>query len=789
MFRHYWISAWRSLRRYLSVTVMNVTGLTAGLACTFLIFLWVGDELKYDRFHMNAEQIYRVEEDQPYSNGTFHVTVTPWPSGPVWKLQIPEIQEQCRLTAPGSFLIARNEVAFYEEGVLAVDSSFFRLFSFPLLRGDAGTVLGRPLSMVISDEMAAKYFGKEDPMGKTLLINTREVFQVTGVFRKMPENSSVRADFLIPYDYMKHSQYYSESWSSNSIETYVKLIPGADTAKVNRLLTRVVAENNTDNTTRFMVFPLVKQHLYSYFGFGHKPGAILNVWIFSAIALLVLLIACINFMNLSTAQSAMRAKEIALRKVNGATRRQLMTQFFGESALTTLIAAVVAVVLCLVLMHVFNRISGKHFVAADLMQPVFVAGLVVISVLTALSSGLYPALVLSGFKPVSMLKGGQPSGMTGTRFRKISVFIQFALSIMLITGTLVLYKQLQYMQSKKLGYDKENLLYIPLRGDLKKSYDLIKQELLQEPGVKAISASNSPPYMIGSNSDNITWEGKPADMHVLVSMGSADYDYIEAMGIKLKAGRGFSSAFPGDADHDTTANFIINEQLEKIMETDNAVGARLKFGSAGTVIGVMKDFNFQSLHEPVAPLALAIWGNDYRNFMLVRLQPGNLAGNLKLLGKAWERVVPAYPMDFHFVDQEIEGNYRSEIRMGTLMNIFSLLALIIGSIGLFGLSAYMVEKKNREVGLRKALGAGNAHIIFLFLREFLVLQFVAALIVIPVSYRVLQQFLNNYNYRISLNPWLFAASVGITLVVAVAAISYQTLKALRINPAITLKQQ
>ncbi len=705
MFRNYLVIAFRNIVRHFSVSFMNMAGLSIGLACAMLIFLWVADELDFDRFHKNAELIYRVEEDQHYSNGVYHVQVTPWPSGPVWRDQIPEIREACRITQAGSFLFTRNERSFYEEKVSAVDSSFFDMFSFELIKGNPKKALAQPGSVVISDEMASKYFGKEDPIGKTFTVNTKEIFQVTGVMKKMPSNSSIDQDFLIPFDYMKKSQWYSDQWGNNSITTYVMLRPNVETSKVNAKLTAIARQHNPQSTTDFVIAPLTRMHLYSYWGFGHKPGAILNVWIFASIAILVLIIACINFMNLSTARSIARAKEIGLRKVNGAHRNNVLFQFFGESLLMAFLSMVIAFVLVLLLLSPFNSISGKVFHLADLITMRFVLGMVVITILTGLLAGTYPAMVLSGFRPIHTLKGNFNTGTTGITFRKISVTIQFGLSIMLIAGTIVIYRQLHLMQSQKLGYDKENLLYLPLRGDLKNSYPMIKEELLHEPVVKSITAGLDQPQQIGSNSDNAFWEGKSPETDILVSMSGVDFDYVETMGIEMKAGRTFSKAYPGDVSHDTTANFIINETMEKIMGLDNAVGASLRFGSYGTIVGVMKDFNFQSLHNKIEPLAISMWGPQFWNYMYIRVNPGNLTETMKQLEKAWKRIMPAYPFDYHFVDQDFDNMYRTEERMGTLMNYFAIFAILIAAIGLFGMATYTVEQKTREVGIRKALGA------------------------------------------------------------------------------------
>jgi putative ABC transport system permease protein len=789
MISNYLLISWRNITRYFSVSLMNVIGLSIGLACSMLIFLWVADELGFDRFHARADQIYRVEEDQPYSNGIFHVTVTPWPSGPVWKEKIPEIEQACRLTSAGGFLITRNDRSFYEEKVAAVDSTFFTIFSFELLSGDPETVLKEPGSIVISREMADKYFGDEDPLGKALLVNTKEVFKVTGIMENMPDNSSIDQDFLIPFDYMKKSEWYSDDWGSNSIFTYVMLRENTSPLPVNKKLTQIVREHDPQNDTEYLLAPLVRMHLYSYFGYGHKPGAILNVWIFSSIALLVLIIACINFMNLSTARSASRAKEIGLRKVNGAHRWNLVFQFYTESLLTTLISMIIAFLMVALLLGQFNLISGKEFAIPDLLTPLYIVGMLGITLFTGILAGTYPALVLSGFEPMKTLKGAFSMGSRGGVFRKITVTIQFALSIMLITGTIVIYRQLNHLQHQKLGYDKENLLYVPLRGDLKSAYPRIKEELLREPVIKSITASTHPPQNIGSNSAGASWEGKPPDLEILISMSSVDFDYVETMGIKMKSGRSFSKSYAVDIPHDSLASFLINEQMEKIMNMENVVGTQLHFGAVGPVVGVMEDFNFQSLHNKIEPLAISTWGSNYLNYMYIRINPGNLTTTMKRVEQAWNRIMPSYPFDYHFVDDDFDKTYRTEERIGTLMNYFAVLAVLIASIGLFGLATYTVEQKTREVGIRKALGAPSFTIFGLFTGEFLKLLLIAVLVSVPLAWYLFSRFLQNYSYHTRLNAWIFIVSAFITLFVALMAISYQTIRAIRTNPADILKYE
>jgi putative ABC transport system permease protein len=780
----------RNILRHKLVSFITIFGLAIALAGSMFIFLWVTDELNFDRFNKLGDRLYRVEEDQPYSQGLFHVNVTPWPSGPVWKANVPEIENSCRITATGSLLFRRNDKIFYEDNVLAVDSSFFRMFSVPLLEGDRRTLLKDPQSIVISDEMALKYFGKEDPMGKSIEINNTEAFQVEGIMKKIPTNSSIQADFLIPFSYMKKSSWYSENWSNNSITTYVLLANGTDEASASMKINKVVKEHNPETTTKFMLFPFLRMHLHSYWGFGHKPGAIVNVWIFSFIALMVLIIACINFMNLSTARSASRAKETGLRKLNGAYRKDLIFQFFGESFLHALTSMILSVAIVAAFLGSFNLVTGKQFAASDLVAPAFIMSIVIITFTTSLFAGSYPAFVLSSFKPINVLRSGMTGGTRGVKFRKITVVLQFTISIILILFTIVTYSQLKFMQGKSLGYEKENMIYLQTKGSMIENYPVIKQEFLMNPSVISVTACTNPPQSIGSNADNIWWEGKSPTDHSLVSMCGVDFDYVETMGIKMKSGRAFSKNFSLDTPHDTSGTFLINEQLEKLMGTGDAVGRQLKFGGTrGLIVGVMRDFNYESLRSKIEPLAVWIWSAKYFNFIYFRLRPGNMHETLAGLQKIWEKIMPLYPFNYQFLDQEIDKMYRVEERTGTLLKYFSILAILIACFGLFGLATYSVEQRTRELGLRKVLGATGISIFGLISREFLELLIIASLISVPLSVFMLQRYLSNFGFHIQLTIWMFVIALILSLFVAVLAISYQLISAIRNNPAKSLKYE
>ena len=799
MFKNYLRIAIRNFFKQFGYTFINVVGLALGMACCLFIMLWVFHELSFDRFHENADTLYRVEQDQFYSGETYHVNVTPYPMGPGLEEEIPEIIDASRYSGIGTMLFIHGDNRFFEMRVRAVDSSFFQMFTFPLIHGDRESALDDPYSIVISEELAEKYFGNENPLGETITINTQYDFKVTGVLEHLPTNSYLRFDALVPFEFVTELGRYNDSWGSNSIITFVQLQPEAEISTVNQKITDVrhkhVAERiedpedllrfNERQKTQFMVRPLTDIHLYAYFGYGHTPGNIMFVYIFIIIALFVLLIACINFMNLSTARSTGRAREIGLRKVVGAMKSNLIGQFYGESMLLAIIALALAFVLAAGLLPRFNALSGNEFKLTSLLSLKFILGMITITLLTGIISGSYPAVFLSSFQPVKTLRGAHSPGRGGALFRKILVVIQFTLSIFLIIGTTVIYKQLNYMRSKKLGFDREHVIYIPLRGNTEESYELLKTEMKKDPVVVDVTGSWSWPAHFGSNTGGADWEGKDPDQGVLISVNLVDFDYTETMKIEMASGRSFSKSFSTD----TSSAFLINEELQRIMDKETAVNERFEiWGREGTIIGVMKNFHFQSMHNDIEPLVLMIWPNSLQ-YMLVRLQPGDLKKNIERVKSIWEQWIPQYPFVYEFLDKAIDDMYETEQRIGTLVQIFAIMAVVIACLGLFGLASFTAEQRTKEIGIRKTLGASIYGIILMLSREYTKWIIVSAGIAWPVSFLLLSKWLQNYAFRTNLSWWIFIGSGIAALLMAVLTVSYQSIKAAVANPVEALRYE
>jgi len=773
------------------ITIINITGLSVSLACALFMLLWVEHELSYDRFHKDFKQLFRVEEDQYYSGAEpYHVNVTPHVSGPVWKDEVPEITEQCRIAFTGGQLFSYEDNKYFEGGIAAVDSTFFDMFSFEFKYGNKESVLRDPYSMVITDEISEKYFGKENPVGFSIQVNQEDPYTISAVVKKPPRNTILRFKVLVPWHYIKSQPYYSESWNNNSIQTFVKLQEGSIDTVLNRKITEVTNLYKENNTIDYSVASLSGIHLHSYFGFGNSPGAILYVYIFSAIAIFVVLIACINFMNLSTARSSVRAKEIGLRKVNGASRGQLARQHLFESFIQTLISVVLAFLIVLLLLTKFNQISGKDIVPSGIFSLQYMMGIVAVLLITTLLAGSYPALYLSAMKPLQAIRDQADKRKGSGLLRRILVVFQFSLAVLLITGALVASRQLTYMRTAELGFNKNNLVHIELKGNLNQEYEMLKEEFMRNPGIISSTASMQPPYRIGSNSSGINWEGKDPEQDVLVSNTAVHYDFVKTMGITLHSGRDFSEAYPSDMYQDTMANFILNKTMADIIGDHEVVGMELQFGGIkGQIVGVMDDYHFQPLGNKIEPMAIAPMPVENLQHMILRISDNNPEQALNFIEDKWAELLPQYPLEYNFVDQVINDMYRTEERMATLLKIFTLVAMIIASLGLFALASFTAVRRTREIGIRKIMGAMERQITLMMIRDFSLYIIISLVIALPAVWLIAGKWLNEFSFRISLKADLFLLTAFITGLVAILTVLYHAIRTARTNPVEALRHE
>jgi predicted permease len=783
MFKNYLKTTIRNIIKYKGYSLINISGLAIGMACCLLISMWVLDELSYDKFHKNASQLYRVEENQHYSGRIFHVTVTPYPIAPAMVKEFPEIADATRYVWAGGSLLRYKEKAFYEYYMRAVDPSFLNMFTFPLIKGDITTALKESHSIIISEKIAEKYFGEEDPLGKTITINNKNVFTVTGILKDVPHNSYLQFDILIPYEFLRKTGRTNDSWGSNSIQTFVKLQPQATMDQTNKKILNYIRTREKESLTDLELMPFTRIHLHAYWGYEKKAGNIVGVYIFSVIAVFILVIACINFMNLATARSARRAREVGMRKVVGALKSNLIRQFFTESVVFALVALVLAVIIVMLLLPTFNNLTGKEITFGVAGFQNILMLLLAITLFTGIVAGSYPALYLSAFHPVKVLKGSLSRG--GVLFRRILVVFQFVLSIFLILGIIVTSQQFTYLKNKDLGYDKDHLFYVGVREGIKNSYQTLKTEIKKIPNVLGVTGTQQVPGNIGSNSSNADWDGKDPEFDLLVGFNQIDYDFVKTMKIDIVSGREFTKDFPGDIKK----NFLINEEMARIMRNKEPVGARFQFqGVKGQVVGVMKDFHYQYTGLKIEPLAWLLDPEDV-NYLLVRVAPKDVSATIDTIKTTWSRVIPNYPFNYRFLDEDFDRMYRQAERMETVVGTFTLLSIFIACLGLFGLASFTAEQRTKEIGIRKVLGATIPKLTFLICREFLLLVVLATIIAWPLAYLTMNNFLKDFAYRISLSPSFFILSMAIAVVIAVISVAYQSIKAALTNPVDSLRYE
>jgi ABC-type antimicrobial peptide transport system permease subunit len=699
--------------------------------------------------------------------------------------EIPEIEHAVRTAGMGELLVRYGDKILYQDGIMAVDPAYLEIFTFPLVKGDSSTALSDPLSMIVSEELAAKYFGDEDPLGQTLTIDTRHTFRITGVMKNIPQNSDFRFKMLLSFKFLEDQGYTNDSWDSNNIPTYIKLRGDASAAQVTAKITELNARNRDTEDLTFSLMPLARIHLYSHFGFDTGPRASQYVYIFSVIAFFVLLIACINFMNLSTARSAKRAKEVGIRKVVGAVRGEITRQFYGESLLFTLISLVIALGIVVVALPLFNSLTGKSISLNLFSYWELLGGLAGVALVTGLISGSYPALFLGSFQPIRTLRGKLRSGPKSVFFRRALVVVQFTLSISLIIGTGVVYSQLNFLKSKKLGYEKEHTVYLPMRGVDRSLYGRLKSELKRNPDLLGVSGARHRPSAIGSNTDSARWEGRDPEIDVSTYMTQVDYDFFETMGINLVEGRSFSQEFSTDRE----SAFIINEELVKVMGVESAVNLRFGFGNTdGQVIGIVRNFHFLSLKRNIEPLVITL-NPDSINYVMIRLSSQDIPASLAFIEETWKRVVPNFPFEFRFMNEDFDALYRGEERMGDILKYFAGLAVFIACLGLLGLASFAAEQRTKEIGIRKVLGASSYQITALIYKEFIILLGAANLVAWPVSYLVMRGWLQDFAYRTGISVFIFVIAALAAVLSAFLTVGFQALKASRANPVKALRYE
>lgn len=793
MIKNYFKIAFRNLWRHKTFSFINIMGLAVGMTACFLIFLFVSFEMSYDSFHTKRNRIYRLVTDLKTPSDDLHIPVTSWSFAPKIKSEMPEVEAFTRVSG-GSFLVKKDNLKFQEDKMLFADSSLFEVFDFKLIKGNPHTVLKNPFSIVLSESAAKKYFGKEDPMGKILLFSGDNIpATVTGIMRNIPENSQIKTDFLVSMSTFTQNinKGIDDQWGNFGAISFLLLKPGTNAVALEKkfpdFLNNWIGKDMDQAQMHYTFFlePLKDVYLYSTRE-GGKSGNIKNVYIFSLIAIFILLIACFNFINLTTARASERAKEVGVRKVAGATKNQLARQFIGESILLCLISFLLSLAFSALFLPMFIQLSGKIISPGIFSDFSKIGNLFLLSIFIGLLAGAYPAIVLSSFKPIVVLKGRFTTGMKGVLLRKGLVVAQFSISIALIIGTIIVYSQMQFMRKQDLGFNKDQMMILDTNGD--PAGEAFKQSISMIPGVKSVSLSSSAPSL-GNSSAYSEVENKNGDLQVgTLALYNIDVHFIPQYEMKIIAGRNFSKDFPAD----TTHSMILNEAAVKMFgysSADQIIGKRFKqWGREGKVIGVIKNFNYRSLQKNIEPLSMRLEPNS-QDLVNINILTANIPGTIAAIESKWKEMIPGRPFSYIFLDESFNKQYENEDRFGKLFFNFSILAILISCLGLLGLASYSTLQRTKEIGVRKVLGASVSNITSLLSKDFIKLVLIALLIASPIAYWGMYSWLQSFAYRIDIHWWVFIVAGLIALFIALFTVSFQAIKAAMANPVESLRSE
>ncbi len=781
MFKNYFLIAWRNLAKNKLSSFINITGLAIGLSIFILVFLWINNSLAFNRFHTHYADIHQLMKTQRGAGGDVSTgSSVPGQLAEAAKAAIAEI----KYTARGQFdgpLFQYKDKTLYQTS-LYTDPDFFEIMTFPAIQGDPITTLRDPGSMVITETAAKRLFGSENPMGKTVTINSLRQLKVGAVIRDVPEHSSLHFDIVLPFSLFEKDNEWLKKWDDNRIFSWVQLQPNSNRAAVDAKLTKLLREKTNDSRLEIFAYPLEDTWLRNSFKNGHPDGGrITALKLMGTVGIFVLIIACINFMNLATARSEHRSREVGVRKTLGASRRQLILQFLSEAFLQTFFALALSILLTKLFLPVFNRFTqGK--LTLDLSGGYIWTALLSVGLLTALVAGSYPAFFLSRFQPVRVLKGLFTPEKGGSLFRKGLVTFQFVITIFLILSTIVILRQEKYVEDRPIGYDQENLVDIAAQGDMKNKYPLIKNELMKIPGVASLSAGSDDIVRFGSGNDGIQWPGKTASQDFYVKVTDVQYDWVKTAGLKMAEGRDFSPDFGTD----TSACLINQAAVSKMGLKEPVIGTRL---GTNTIVGVVADFVFNDAFNTPEPMVIYLT-NGAINHIFVRIRNNDQwQQTMAAIGAAVKKTAPGYPFDFHFTSETWQRQFNGIKSTATTLNWIGGLAILISCLGLFGMSAFLAERRTKEIGIRKILGAGVSRIWFNLSSDFMRPVFLAFLIAGPLAGWALNAFLSKFDYRIVLSWWIFALTGFLAFAIAFATVSFQAIRAARANPVKSLRSE
>ena len=808
MLRNFLKIAYRNLMKYKFISFINLFGLTVGLTCCLLILTFILNELSFDRSNRKASDIYRITRsfNAPGEPINLHLSAIAPAFGPLLLHAFPEIQQMTRMYPNGRTALRYQDKIFNESSVYFADDKYFHFFTTPVLKGNPETSLRDPYCVMMTEEMANKYFGGEDPINKTVKVDNQIFCKVTGIFKSLPANAHMHPDILISFSTLNDTTIYGAkqletSFGNNAFYTYIMLPENfpykSVEARFPTFLDRDVhfqgapASFKPSKGTRLYIQKLTDIHLRSHLDDeAEANGDIKNIYVFGSVALFILLIACINYMNLSTARSALRAREIGIRKVVGAERKQIIWQFLSESILITFLALAISVLLTWVFLPMVNSLAHTNMTIQGLAKPGILLAIFMMPLLVGFISGIYPALFMSSFRPSLVLKGAFKIAKGKISFRQVLVVTQFSISIILIIATAIVFQQLKYMQEAKLGYNKEQLITIGYPGTLNKIFGGFREELLKDPNIVRVGRSSRIPTgrLLDAMGTQVLSGDSLVNLNVDLKFVSIDSQFIPTYGIQMAAGRNFSKDF----EKVDSANFIINEAAVKVLgwkTPEHAIAKDIAYGGIrGKIIGVVRDFHFESLHQKIVPIIMA-FGKDYLYNLSVRIGSGNVKQTINYIEKTWQKYLPEAPLQYSFMDEQYGKLYAKEQQEGSIFTAFSGIAIFIACLGLFGLSAFAISQRMKEIGIRKVLGANVSQIVAMMSKDFLKLVLIAAIIAFPVAWYAMHNWLQDFAYRINMGWWIFLAAALISALIAFITISFQSVRAGLSNPVKSLRTE
>ncbi len=771
----------RNFKKQLGYSILNILGLTIGIASFILIFLWIMDELSYEKAYSKADQIYLVHKEYLVAGQTQYNITTPAPLAPRLKTEFADVQLATRIARMNSTMKYEG-LTFINQSLCAADADYLSMFDLEFLHGNSESAFTDLQSVIIAQKIAERYFGEENPIGKVLKINDRKDLVVTGVFKNPPEKSRVNYELISRFDYLIESPNIRESWGSHRFQTMILVNPEADMTALDKEMSDLFQSQMPDEKIGIKSLALDKLRLYNIDG---KNQRIQYVQLFIAIAIFIIIIACINFMNLSTARASRRSKEIGLRKVVGSSRSSIVVQFLLESVFFVLISVFLAMMLVELFKPMFNQLTNKQ-IQIDYSDILLYAKLLALVLITGLLSGSYPAFVMSSFKPVLAVKNAIHLGTKGVLFRKILVIIQFSISVFLIISTFFIFLQIRDIQHKDLGFDKENVIMFDAEGKIFSSFQSFKNELLRNKGIVNVTRATQPPNDIENIFRNVTWEDMKQEEGSTFGGATIDYDYFETMKMEIVEGRSFSRAFGRDS-----MNVIFNQTAIKLMGYENPIGrnfATIDVNDPGKIVGVVKDFHSVPLTDKMEPVMFVIYP-PWCHLVLVRIEESQPGKTLAYIEKIYKEFAPEFPFNYTYLEQSIKDQYQSEQNIGTLSAIFAMITVIISCLGLFGLAAYTADQKKKEIGVRKVFGADTKSIIYKLSTSFAIWVLISNAIAWPVAWLVMDNWLKNFAYRIDLYWWVFALSGFLSISIALITVGFQIGRAGRKNPIMALRYE